>query len=302
MILITGAAGFIGKNLVLFLQKRKIDFCATDIYDDYFLSDVSYSKLDITDRETVFDLISSLKPDFIIHLSAHPLPASIKDPYINAKVNILGTLNILDAMKEYKVKKIVFTSASSLVGEVQKNPVSEDHPCTPKTPYGVSKYAVEHFLRVYYELYGLNYVVFRLFNVYGPYQYPESGALIPVVMKRILNDEDVYIFGDGSSARDFIFVGDVVSFLVKALENEKVTNVILNLGTGKLTSIKDLIYLVAKVLEKSPKIVYKPARPGEITNFSADVTNLKRYIRELPSTSLDRGLTLTYSWFKKEVI
>ncbi|HDN86104.1 MAG TPA: NAD-dependent epimerase/dehydratase family protein, partial [Candidatus Omnitrophica bacterium] len=212
------------------------------------------------------------------------------------------TLNILDAMKEYKVKKIIFTSASSLVGEVQKNPVSEDHPCKPKTPYGVSKYAVEHFLRVYYELYGLNYVVFRLFNVYGPYQYPESGALIPVVMNRILNDEEVYIFGDGSAARDFVFVEDVVAFLVKALEKEEVNNVVLNLGTGKLTSIKDLIELIAKVLNKSPRVVYKPARPGEIANFSADVTNLKKYIGDVPSTPLERGLMLTYEWFKKEVL
>jgi|Deesub1362A_J573_1020465.scaffolds.fasta_scaffold00708_12 UDP-glucose 4-epimerase len=298
-ILITGAAGFVGRNIVQSLIERDIDFLATDIVNSPFGNYVNYQKLDITDRKAVFNMVRDV--DYIFHLSAHPLPASIKDPVTNAKVNILGSLNIMDAAKEFGIKKIVFSSASSLIGDIERNPVDESHPCKPKTPYGVAKLSVEHYLRVYYELYGLNYIIFRFFNVYGPYQYPSSGALIPVVMERIVKGQEVYIFGDGSTARDFIYVGDVVEFFLDCLQNS-IKNELFNLGTGKLTTIKEVVELIGKVIGREPKIVYKPARPGEIMNFSADVTKLRECFGKTPETSLEVGLRKTYEWFKREVI
>lgn len=297
-VLVLGGAGFVGKNIVNALQKAEIDFIASDVVNSPFNDSVEYIKLDITNRKETFDAIEGI--DYVFHLSAHPLSASIKDPALNAKINILGSLNVMDAAREKGVKKIIFSSASSIIGDVIHNPVTEEHPCKPKTPYAVAKLCVEHYLRVYQELYGLDYVVFRFFNVYGPYQYPESGALIPVVMSRILKGEEVFIFGDGSIARDFIYVEDIADFYIQSIKKD-VKNEIFNMGTGRLTTIKEVIEAISKVVGKDPKIVYKPARAGEITNFSADVSKLKKFFGEVPNTSLEEGLRKTYKWFVKEV-
>ncbi len=300
-VLIVGSTGFVGRNIINALKKEDIDFVASDITDSVFDKDVEYIKLDITNREDVFNVFKDYDIDYVFHLAAHPLSASINEPTKNAIVNIIGSLNLMDASKEFGVKKFVFSSASSIVGEVVKNPVSEDHPCKPKTPYAVAKLSVEHYLRVYQELYGLNYVIFRFFNVYGPYQYPNSGALIPVVMDRIIKGQEVYIYGDGSTARDFIYVGDLADFYVETIKRRDIKNEVFNMGTGKLTTVKEVIELIAKVVGKEPKIVYKPRKPGEITNFSANVTRLEKFFGKVPKTTLEEGLRKTYEWFRNAV-
>jgi len=300
-VLITGSAGFVGRNLVKVMKDRNIELLATDIINSPF-DDVEYVKLDITNREDVFKVFKDYGISFVFHLAAHPLSASIKEPVRNAMINIIGSLNIMDASREFGVEKIIFSSASSIVGEVMKNPVSEDHPCKPKTPYGVAKFCVEHYLRVYQELYGLDYVIFRFFNVYGPYQYPSSGALIPVVMERIIKGQEVVIYGDGSTARDFIYVEDIADFYVETMRQRNIKNEVFNMGTGKLTTVKEVVELIAKVVGKEPKIVYRPKKPGEIMNFSADVTKLKDFFGKVPKTTLEEGLRKTYEWFSREVI
>ncbi len=302
MILITGSAGFVGRNVIKALRNANISFVATDVIDSAFGKDVEYVKLDTTDRDEVFKVFKDYDIDYVFHLAAHPLSASIKEPMKNAVVNIIGSLNLMDASREFGVKKIVFSSASSIVGEVVKNPVSEDHPCKPKTPYGVAKFCVEHYLRVYQELYGLDYIIFRFFNVYGPYQYPSSGALIPVVMERIIKGQEVFIYGDGSTARDFIYVEDIADFYIETIKRKDIKNDIFNMGTGKLTTVKEVVELIAKVVGKEPKIVYKPKKPGEIMNFSADVTKLKKFFGKVPETTLEEGLKKTYEWLRREVI
>ncbi len=302
MILITGSAGFVGRNIVKALRNANVDFVATDVIDSAFGKDVEYVKLDITDRDEVFKVFKDYDIDYVFHLAAHPLSASIKEPVKNAMINIIGSLNIMDASREFGVKKIVFSSASSIVGEVIRNPVDEEHPCKPKTPYGVAKFCVEHYLRVYHELYGLDYVIFRFFNVYGPYQYPSSGALIPVVMERIIKGQEVFIYGDGSTARDFIYVEDIADFYIQTIREKNIKNEIFNMGTGRLTTVKEVVELIAKVVGKEPKIVYKPKKPGEIMNFSADTTKLKKFFGRVPETTLEEGLKKTYEWFRREVI
>ncbi len=300
MILVTGSAGFIGRNIVEALKEKEMDFIATDIVDSPF-RDVEYVKIDITDRKSVFDVFRDYDIDFVFHLAAHPLSESIREPMRNAMVNIIGSLNVMDASREFGVKKIIFSSASSIVGEVIRNPVDEDHPCKPKTPYGVAKFCIEHYLRVYQELYGLDYVIFRFFNVYGPYQYPSSGALIPVVMERIIRGKEVFVYGDGRTARDFIYVGDIADFYLETVKRD-VKNELFNMGTGKLTTVMEVIDLIAKIVGKEPKIVYKPRKPGEIMNFSADVSKLRRFFGRVPETTLEDGLKRTYEWFKRNVI
>lgn len=296
--MIFGAAGFVGRNIVEAIKDAGIDFLACDIMNSPFGDEIPYKRIDITDRDAVFSVVEGF--DYLFHLSAHPLPASIKEPSLNAKVNILGSLNVLDAVVEHMTKKIIFSSASSLIGDVVHNPVTEEHSCLPKTPYGVAKRSVEHYLRVYHELYGLNYLVFRFFNIYGPYQWPESGALIPTVMSKIIKGEEVTIFGDGSIARDFVFVGDVADFYIQSI-NKDVKNEIFNMGTGRLTTIKEIVDAIAKVVGKAPNIVKKPARPGEISNFSADVTKIRNFFGKAPDTHFEEGLRKTHDWLKGEI-
>ncbi|MEM2169635.1 MAG: NAD-dependent epimerase/dehydratase family protein [Candidatus Bathyarchaeia archaeon] len=298
-VLVLGAAGFIGRNMVSALKRANIDLVASDIVRSPFNKEVDYMILDITDREAIFRAVK--KVNHVFYLSTHPLSASIKDPLTNAKVNIIGGLNVLDAAKEHNIECVIFSSASSVVGEVLYNPVDEEHPCKPKTPYAITKLCIEHYLRVYHELYGLNYLIFRLFNVYGPYQYPESGALIPNVIVNIAKDRKITVFGDGSIARDYTYVDDVTRFYIKSILRG-VKNETVNLGTGKLTTIREVINLASKMLKKEAKIEYMPPRPGEVMNFSADTKKLKKLFGEAPSITLEEGLRKTYEWLRSEGI
>lgn len=292
---IFGAAGFIGRNLVKKLQERNMDFIATDVVDNPFQTDVNYIRTSILDTKSVRDVVG--KADVVIHLAASPLLASIEKPKFNMKINIEGTLNILEASRDLNIEKVVFSSASSVVGDVKYNPVDEEHPCAPKTPYAVTKKACEDYLRVYKDLFDLDYLTFRFFNVYGPGQYPESGALIPTIYVRLSQGKTFDIYGDGTATRDYVYVEDVADFCYEAIRTE-IRNHILNLGTGKATSILRLVSLASKILGVEPRLVYKPERPGEISNFVADTRKLKELFNKRPSTSIEEGLKKTFEWLK----
>ncbi len=292
-ILVFGAAGFVGRNLVERLVREGEDIVASDIVEDPFKSSVIYLKVNILDRRRVFETVG--KRDVIVHLAASPLVASIEDPMKNMKANIEGTLNILDAARGCDADKVIYSSASSVVGSVEYSPVDEDHPCHPKTPYAVAKKACEDYLRVYNEIFGLDYLVFRFFNVYGPWQSYKSGALIPNLHRTLVEDREFQVYGGGSNTRDFIYVGDIVDFCCSAIKGD-VKNLIVNMGTGQGTSIIELINLASKLLGVKAKIEYKPSRPGEISNFVADTGRLVKTFGSRPSTPLEEGLKSTFSW------
>jgi len=297
-IAVFGASGFVGRNLL-------DEFASTDHY--VYACDVQpvdvpgsgeYHDVDITDEDAVDEVVS--KVDAIAHLAAHPLPKSTEDPKLNAEINIVGTLNILDAAREHDVEKVFFSSASSLIGEVDTVPVPEDHPAHPQSPYGVAKHAVEEYLEVYNQLYDLDYLVFRFFNVYGPYQHPDSGALVPVVMSRLDQDKGVFVTGDGSQTRDFIYVRDITSFIVEGLEGD-VANEIVNMGRGVETAIRDAIEQTAAVVDVEAEIDERPERPDEIDNFYADITKCERLFGYVPDTDFETGLEATYDWMQDEL-
>lgn len=289
-----GASGFVGINVVNALKQAKLDIVASDIRENDTLG-VEFQAADLLDYDQVERVIKDT--DIVIHLAASPLPVSLEKPKLNARINIEGSLNILDAARNNGIKKVIFSSASSIVGEVKYNPVDELHPCLPKTPYGVAKYAMEHYLRVYQELYNLDYLVFRFYNVYGPWQYPESKAVIPMVYNKLTTDGSFTIFGDGNQTRDFIYVGDIAEFFVKAAKNN-VKNELLNMGTGKATTIKEIVEISGKILRIKPTLNNLPARPGEIDNFVADTTRLKKLFGSTPQTQLNEGLLKTFDWLK----
>jgi UDP-glucose 4-epimerase len=297
-IVVFGASGFVGRNVVDRLSGGH-DVLAADIAQVEFPQNVEFRKTDITDMESVLEAVKG--SDAVVHLAVSQLTKSLDSPVLNTKVNIMGTLNVLEACRNTEAKKIIFSSASSLVGEVLHSPVDEKHPTNPKTPYAVSKLSCEHYIRVYHELYGIDHVTFRFFNLYGPYQYPQGGGLIPNIFRRILGKEPVTVFGDGSAVRDFIYIDDVVDFYERAIESEA-KNELVNMGTGKGSTIMNVITGIGEVTGIEPNIEYKPERKGEIANFVADTTKLEKVFDSIPKIELKDGLERTYQWFKKECV
>ncbi len=291
-----GASGFVGINVVESLTKAGLDIIASDVRVTSAMK-AEFRKADLLDYNQVELVVKDA--DVVIHLAASPLPFSLEKPMLNARINIEGSLNILDAARTYGIKKVIFSSASSIVGDVKYNPVDELHPCTPKTPYGVAKFAMEHYLRVYQELYNLDYLVFRFFNVYGPWQYPESKAVIPMVYDKLRKEGSFNVFGDGSQTRDFIYVGDIADYFVEAAKNN-VRNEVVNMGTGKGTTIKEIVEIAGELLSVNPTINYLPARPGEISNFEADTTKIRSLFGKAPDTPLKCGLEYTFNWLGRQ--
>jgi len=295
-IAVFGAAGFVGRNLLDALADTGHEVIACDVETfDPPHDNATFLEVDITDRESVDDAVAGV--DAIAHLAAHPLPGSTERPKLNADVNVSGSLNVLDAARGHDVEKVFFSSASSLLGEVETVPVPEDHSAAPRSPYGVAKHAVEEYLEVYNRLYDLDYLVYRFFNVYGPHQTPASGALVPVVLSRLADGEGVFVTGDGQQTRDFVYVGDLAEFVVEGLESD-VKNEVVNMGTGEETAILEAIHEMADVVGFNPKIERKPERNDEIDDFYADMSKCERLFGHVPDTALSDGLEETYDWIQ----
>lgn len=289
-VLILGSEGFVGNNLVEDLEKL-YDVTAADQIDS--TRNQNYVKFNITDYKSVQNTVKDV--DVVIDLVAHSLVSSIDQTIQNAQVNIIGLLNVLEACRQNKVKKIIFTSASSLVGEPQTYKVSETHVAKPKTAYGITKLASEHYLRLYYELYGMPFVVFRFFNIYGDYQ---KNGLIPSLYGKIIKNEPLTVFGKGDQVRDYVYIKDIIPFFDHAVSQNNANNLVFNLGTGVGSTILNVINTISRILQVSPNIEFQPPRPGEIGNFVSDTTLLQKTFGKTPSTSLEDGLNKTISWLK----
>jgi len=292
MITVFGAGGYVGRNLVEKLLETNIDFIATNKVPNPYKNRVRYEQIDITKNSDVDKAIK--ESDIIVHLATSTLLQSLKDPRKNEQINIDGTLNILDSCRKYDVEKIIFSSASSVIGKAQYNPVDEKHPCMPTNPYAVSKLAIEHYLRVYKEMYGLNHLIFRFFGVYGPYG---KNGLIPAIYNAISKKEDFFIHGDGSQMRDYIYVGDIIDYIIKACQQPTVKNTIINLGTGIGTRIMGILKLTSEILNIDIDMKFSKKRIGERDDYYADITKLKQIFGE-PKIKLRKGLEKTIKWYE----
>ncbi len=291
--LIMGSEGFVGQNLVNGLSKNH-DVFRSDQIDS---NEKNYFKCDITNFNSVEKIVKDV--DTVIHLTAHSLVSSLDGSITNAQVNIMGLLNLLEACRKNSIPKVIFTSASSLIGEPSSFQVNEKHVPKPKTAYGITKLTSEHYLRLYNELYNLDYTVFRFFNIYGPFQ---KNGLIPSIYKKIQNNEPITIFGKGDQIRDYVYIEDIIPFFEKSAISNIGNSTILNMGTGIGTSILDIVKTMSQILKIEPKIEFQDPRPGEIGNFVSDTTLLKETFDLIPNTSVEAGLRKTISWLKESSV
>lgn len=304
--LVTGGAGFIGSNIVSALVRqgkavRLLDNCATGKLSNLegILNQIEFIQGDVRDlsivRETVRDI------DYVLHQAALPSVArSVDNPIATNEVNVTGTLNILVAARDAKVKRVVYASSSSAYGNSPVLPKREDMPANPISPYAISKYAGEQYCKVFYTLYGLETIALRYFNVFGPRQSPSSqyAAAIPIFIKAFLEGKPPTIFGEGEQSRDFTFVENVVSANLLACHAEGAAGEIFNIACGKRTTVNDLARAIKNMLGSSVEPVYSKARKGDVRHSLADITKARRILGYEPKVDFEAGLQQTIEWMK----
>lgn len=301
-VMVTGGAGFIGSELVTQLHNLRYKVSVLDSLitgsKENLPSGIKFYHGDVRDKEFVFSCISQEKPHIIFHLAAQvSVPFSIRDSVTDTEVNIVGTLNVLEAVVKHRIKKLIFSSSAAVYGTPRVLPINENHPIEPLSGYGVSKYAAELYVRLYSQLYGLEYTILRYGNVYGPGQPPRSEAgVVSIFMNSLLTGETPTIFGDGEQTRDFVYVKDVAVASILAMEKGK--NLTLNIGTNHSTSIKELYFSIAKSLEIEIEPKFEVRRQQDILDSFLDISQAKKYLKWMPIYNLEVGLKDTLYSFK----
>ena len=306
--LVTGGAGFIGSNLVrkLLDQGYKVR-----VFDDFSTG----RRENILDLETDIELIESdlrdfpmvqrsmLGVDYVLHQGALPsVPRSVSDPVRSNDVNVNGTLNVLIAARDARVKRVVYASSSSVYGGISTLPWVETMSPLPISPYAASKLAAEHYAQVFYKVYSLETVGLRYFNVFGPRQDPTShySAAIPKFVISMLGGKSPVIYGDGKQSRDFTFVDNVVKANLLAIEAEEgVTSEVFNVSCGESYSILDLINTLSKILDVDIKPVFESNRKGDVKHSLADISKARDILGFEAEVRFEQGLKKTVEWYKE---
>ena len=282
-ILITGSEGFVGRHLTTMLQK-KYEIIKFDIKIDPFQ--------DVRDYSYLFRFMKKNKPNVIIHLAANPdVGKSVENVDKDLEINTVGTINVLKAAKELKVRTVVFTSTAQVYGEPKYLPVDENHPLYPKSPYGISKLSAEMYCNFFYEKYKVPVVVFRFFNIYGPGQPP--AIVVPALIQKFSRaKKKLKMLGTKKDSRDFVYVEDVCKAIYNALKYRPVGEVI-NIGSGEETTIFRLAKTILKLMNKDIELIYPPRRKTyreKITRLVADVKKAKKLIHWEAKTELEDGI------------
>lgn len=300
-VLVTGGLGFIGSHIVDALIAQKYQVIVVDNLltgkREHVNPQANYYEMDIRDAKGMEAVFTSEQPDFIIHQAAQAsVPASIKDPALDADINITGTLRLLELAVRGRAKKFVFASSAAVYGEPVSLPIQESHPIKPISFYGISKYAVEHYIRVYHDLYGLPYTIFRYANVYGPRQDPfGEGGVVSIFLDRLTREEPLVIFGDGEQTRDFVYVKDIALANVMAIQQESSDTV--HLSTGLPTSVNQLVQLLDSLSDKKVVYRYENERSGDIRHSYMNNDMAAQRLNWKPQYSLQKGLHETLDYY-----
>jgi nucleoside-diphosphate-sugar epimerase len=304
--LVTGGAGFIGSNTVDELVRRGHSVVVLDDLSagkEENLAEVrnkiTFIKGSITDIEVIRKAI--YEAEYVIHLAARTsVPRSMKDPVETNRINIDGTLNVLMAARDAKVKRIVFAASSSAYGETPTLPKREDMQPMPISPYGVTKYVGELYAQTFGRCYGLENVCLRYFNIFGPRQDPTSpySGVLAKFCTAFLEDTEPVIYGDGSQSRDFTFVDNAVHANLLACEAPNASGKVFNVGTGARITLNDIVDTLGRISGKPLAARYDPARDGDIRDSQADITRARDYLGYEPLVHFDEGLERTFEWYR----
>ena len=309
-ILVTGGAGFIGSNICDALLEKDVDVVCLDNFStgkkeniEHLLNNPKFKLIqgDITILETC--LSASEGVDYIIHQAAWgSVPRSIEMPLFYEKNNVLGTMNIFEAARVNKVKKVVFASSSSVYGDSDVLPKKEGNEGKTLSPYALTKRIDEEYSRLFYKFYGVKSIGLRYFNVFGRRQDPNGqyAAVIPKFVSACLKNEVSYINGDGSYSRDFTYIDNVIEANIKALVNsdERSYGRAFNVAFGGQITIEQLYYSIADLLHCNIKPIHRENRLGDIPHSNADISDAKNCFGYDPSYSFEQGIKIAIDWYK----
>jgi len=314
-ILVTGGAGFIGSHLCEHLLQEGHHPICFDNFDSFYDPNIKIKNVeqiikkfperfevvtgDIRNQEHVREVFKKNRIDLIVHLAARPgVRPSLENPLLYQDVNLKGTIVLLEACRENRVKDFIFASSSSVYGENQRVPFSEeDLNLHPISPYGVTKRAGELLCYAYHHLYGMNIACLRIFTAYGPKQRPEMA--IHKFTRLVDQGEKIPMYGDGSSQRDYTYIDDLIEGIRATIHHHRGFE-IYNLGESQTTSLKELIGLIEETMGKKARIEVLETQPGDVSITYADITKAKEKLGYQPRTPLREGIKRFVEWYKKE--
>ena len=311
--LVTGAAGFIGSHFCERVLAEGQEVVAVDNFDDFYRAEIKRRNIasfvqrvhlfegDIRDEVFVDRVFSKACPDVVVHLAAKAgVRPSIEKPKLYIEVNVLGTLNLLEACRRNGVKRFVLASTSSIYGLNNKLPFAEDDPVhSTLSPYAASKLCAEQLGSNYANLHGIRVVALRYFTVYGPRQRPDLA--VHKFARNILEDRAITKYGSGETRRDYTYVDDIVDGTWRAAHYEGNNFEIFNLGNHHTVSLNELIFALEQVCGKKARIEYLPEQPGDIPQTFADINKAQRLLGYQPKTSLQEGLQKFVNWLRLEM-
>lgn len=306
--LVTGGAGFIGSNLAERLlvdggDVRVLDNFATGSRENLagIGGDIDVVEGDIQSYERVSTAVRGC--EVVYHQAALPsVPRSIQDPLTSNSVNVIGTLNVLLAARDAGVRRVVFASSSSVYGSNRELPKREGMATAPISPYAVAKLAAENYCRSFYEVYGLETVAIRYFNVFGPRQDPLSqySAVIPKFITAILENRRPVVFGDGEQSRDFTFIDNTVEANLLAAGAEAAVGQVINIACGDRISLNQLLAALGEVAGTEVEADYLPARPGDVPHSLADIAKARELLGFEPGVGVTEGLAATFEHYSEQ--
>ncbi|MCW4003673.1 MAG: SDR family oxidoreductase [Candidatus Bathyarchaeota archaeon] len=309
--LVTGGAGFIGSHIADRLMKKGFDVTVLDNLDTGHVENLEshknngnfhFVKGDIRDLELVRKTLRNI--DVVFHEAAlASVTLSVQNPILSNDINVTGTLNLLKASSDLGVKRFIYASSAAVYGDTKTPEKREDLSTNPKSPYGISKVAAEHYAKIFYKLYGLETVSLRYFNVYGPRQRFDLdcayGGVITIFINRLLRNMSPVIFGDGEQTRDFIYISDVVEANMLALDSKDAAAEVFNIGTGLGVSVNQIAEILKNIMNKHEVAnIYKDPRPADGRHGYANISKAAKILGFTPRTSITDGLVKLTDWYK----
>lgn len=303
-ILISGGAGFIASNVADAYIQAGHEVAIVDNLSSGNIENVNplakFYQVDIADPR-VEEVFAEFKPEVLNHHAAQiSVPLSVDDPREDARVNVQGWLNLLESCRQHKVGRVIYISSGGVVyGKPEKLPADETYPLNPESPYGISKFTGELYLKFFAAQTGLKYVVFRYSNVYGPRQVPHGEAgVVSIFIQALMAGKTPTIFGDGAVIRDYVFVGDVVDANVRALDRGE--NIAVNIGTGIPTNVSQLYAAIQTSMQNNTPAQHGPPRRGDLQANYLNAALAGKILGWKPGTSLAEGIARTYEYFKNQ--